>query len=217
MKRILPFLSFLALTATPALAGASSWDLDSAHTVSGFQATHMMFNTVRGEFGKTTGTVTLDDADLTKSAVDVTIDASTIDTRVPDRDTHLKSKDFFWVEKYPSVTFKSTKIEKVAENKYKVTGDLTMRGVTRPVVLDVDGPSKELKNPWGQPVRAVHATGTLKRSEWGLTWNKALEAGGVLVSDDIGLDINAELNPHVAAKSADLKADKPAAEKSAKK
>ena len=201
MTKILSTLSVAAALAVPSLAHASSWDVDSAHSTSAFTVTHMMVSTVRGEFGKTTGTVNIDDADVTKSSVEATIDASTVDTRVPDRDKHLKSQDFFWVDKYPTITFKSTKVEKAADGKLKVTGDLTMRGQTHPVTLAVDGPSKEIKNPWGVPVRALHATATIKRSDWGLTWTKAVEAGGVLVSDEVNLDINAELNPHAATKA----------------
>lgn len=201
MKRFLPFAA-LALAALPAHAFATTtvWDLDPAHTTAGFSVTHMMISTVRGEFGKTTGTVNLDDSDPTKSTVDVTIDASTIDTRTPDRDKHLKSPDFFSVDKFPTITFKSTKVEKNGAN-LKVTGDLTMRGVTKPVVLDVTGPSAAVKTPWGTQARGAHATGTLKRSDFGMVWNKALEAGGVVVSDEVALDLNVEINPHVDKKA----------------
>jgi len=181
-----------ALVLASSSAFASTWEIDSSHTASQFAVKHMMVSTVRGQFGKTTGTINLDDKDFTKSAVNVTIDATTIDTREPKRDAHLRSPDFFDVEKFPTLTFKSTKIEK-AGNGFKVTGDLTMRGVTKPVVLDVSELSAPSKNPWGMTVRAVNATGKISRKEWGLTWNKALEAGGMLVSDEVQLIIDAEL------------------------
>lgn len=190
-------LSATALT-TVGLAGAvqaSEWTIDPSHSQAGFAVKHMMVTTVRGQFGKLSGTVNLDDKDLTKSSVDVVIDASTIDTHEPKRDAHLKSPDFFDVAKHPNITFKSTKVDKAGKGKFKVTGDLTMRGVTKPVVLNVEGPTAEAKSPWGVPVRAVSATGKVNRKDWGLNWNKALEAGGVLVADDVTLEISAELNP----------------------
>lgn len=205
MKRMFVAAAVTAATAAtlsfPALASASTWDLDGAHTTAAFSVTHMMLTTVRGDFQKTTGTVELDEKDVTKSKVEATIDASTVDTRVADRDKHLRSQDFFWVEKYPTITFKSTKVEKAGEGKLRVRGDLTIRGVTKPIVLDVTGPSKEITSPWGTPVRSLHATTKIKRSEFGLTWNKALESGGVLVGDEVTIDIDAELNPHVTKKA----------------
>lgn len=203
MKIVTPLLIAASL-ALPIAANAatSTWELDGNHSTAGFSVTHMMVNTVRGAFGKSTGTIVLDEDDVTKSKIDATIDASTVDTRVADRDKHLKSEDFFFVEKYPAITFKSTSIEKGAEGKLRVTGDLTIRGVTKPVVLDVTGPSAAIKNPWGQPVRTVAATGSISRKEFGLNWNKALEAGGVLVSDAVAIEINAELVPKAPAADA---------------
>ena len=207
MKRILPSLVLAITLALPAAAHAatSTWDLDPNHTTSAFSVTHMMLTTVRGDFGKTTGTVVYDDADVTKSTVNVSIETASIDTRVPDRDKHLKSADFFDVEKNPSLTFKSTKVEKAGDGKLKVTGDLTMHGVTKSVVLDVTGPSAPQKSPWGNEVRAVQATTSLNRKDYGLNWNKTLESGGVLVSDEVKVDIQAELVPH-APEKADPKA-----------
>lgn len=191
----------IVTTSTLALAGlfvagaalASEWDIDATHTTAQFSVKHMMVTTVRGTFDKVAGTVNLDDKDLTRSSVEVVIDASSIDTREPKRDAHLKSPDFFDVAKTPSITFKSTKVERAGKGKLKVTGDLTMHGVTRPVALNVEGPSPELKNPWGKTVRAFVATGKINRKDWGLNWNKALEAGRVLVSDEVQLQIDAEV------------------------
>lgn len=150
---------------------------------------------MRGNFQKLSGTVALDDKDPTRSKLDVSIDASSIDTREPDRDKHLRSPDFFDVARYPTLTFKSTKIERAASGKLEVTGDLTMHGQTHPVTLLVDGPTAPVKSPWGTLARGVSATGKLNRKEWGLNWNKALEAGGVLVGEEVQLQIDAELMP----------------------
>ena len=192
-NRLILALTSVAALSWPAFASASQWDVDPAHTTAGFSVKHMVINTVRGEFGKTTGTVNLDDADPTKSTVELTIDASSVDTRNADRDKHLKTQDFFWVDKYPTLTFKSTKIEKKDAEHYSVTGDLTMRGVTKPVTLDVVMPAQELKDPWGATRRAATATGTINRQDWGINWNKGLDNGGVLVSNDVGLEVDVEM------------------------
>jgi polyisoprenoid-binding protein YceI len=195
MSKKTSFLAAALALATGGSALASEWKIDPSHSAAQFSVKHMMVSTVRGQFQKMTGTVNLDDQDATKSAVDITIDASSIDTREPKRDGHLKSPDFFDVAKFPTITFKSTKIEKTGADKFKVTGDLTMHGQTHPVTLNVEGPGPATKSPWGAPVRGVTATGKLSRKDWGLTWNKALEAGGVLVGDEVTLQIDAELQP----------------------
>lgn len=186
--------AFAAL-ALPASSLASTWEIDASHTTAGFEVTHMMISKVRGHFGKVAGTIDIDDKDLTKSRLDVTIDASSIDTRNEDRDKHLRNADFFDTAKHPNITFKSTKVKKAGKDKLAVTGDLTMRGVTKPVTLDVVYTGKELKNPWGQPVRAASATAKINRKDWGFVWNKSLDAGGLLVSDEVTIQIDAELNP----------------------
>jgi polyisoprenoid-binding protein YceI len=183
-----------ATLAVGAGAHAGEWQIDPAHTTAQFSVKHMMVATVRGQFQKVTGTINLDDKDATHSTIEVTIDAASIDTREPKRDGHLKSPDFFDVAKFPNITFKSTKIERSGKDLYKVTGDLTMHGVTHPVTLTVEGPTAPLKNPWGQQVRGVSASGKINRKDWGLTWNKALEAGGVLVGEEVTLQIDAELD-----------------------
>ncbi len=175
-------------------AHATEWTLDPSHTAAQFSVKHMKISTVRGQFEKLTGTVNLDDKDITKSTVNVTIDASSINTREPKRDTHLRSAEFFEVARFPTLTFQSTKVER-AGDKLLVTGDLTIRGITKPVVLTVEGPSAAAKNPWGVPVRVISATGKLNRLDYGLKWNKALEAGGFLVGDEISLVIDGELQP----------------------
>ena len=173
-------------------AAASTWEGDPAHTTSTFSVRHMMVTNVRGEFGKTTATVQQDDKDITKSTVEVTIDTTTIDTRQPKRDAHLKSPDFFDVEKFPTMTFKSTKITKGEGSKLKVEGNLTLHGVTKPVIFDVDV-TPEITNR-GQTHKGVTANTKINRKDFGLNWNQTLETGGVLVGDDVQITIEAELH-----------------------
>jgi len=180
-----------ALISAPALAG--QWEIDASHSSIGFSVRHLMVSTVRGHFQKATGTVSIDDDDLTRSIIDVTIDAASIDTREPKRDAHLRSADFFDVAKHPTITFKSKRIEKAGGGKLRAVGDLTLHGVTRQATLLVSTPSPAIKSPWGQMVRGVSATGRINRSDFGLTYNKALEAGGVLIGDEVELQIDAEL------------------------
>ncbi len=189
-SKLIAGASSALLASAPALA--SEWDIDPAHSQAQFSVRHMMVSTVRGQFDKVSGTVSLDDRDPGRSKVEVTIDASSIDTREPKRNEHLKSADFFDVAKYPTLSFRSTKVEKVG-SQLRITGELTMHGVTRPVVLISDGLSEPQKNPWGQTVRGASATGKLSRKEFGLTWNKALESGGVVVGDEVQLQIDVEL------------------------
>ena len=184
----------LAALTVPALslAEGATWNIDPAHTRSGFTVRHLVISNVRGEFGKTTGKVVLDEKDPTKSSVEATIDVNTIDTRVPDRDAHLRSADFFDVAKYPTITFKSTKVHAAGKGKLEVIGDLTMKGVTKPVVLQVDGPSAEVKGPMGEARRGMVARTVVNRREFGLNWSKAVEAGPV-VGDDVQIEIEAEM------------------------
>jgi polyisoprenoid-binding protein YceI len=191
--KISSLFAVLALT-VPAVAQAATYEVDPAHSAASFAVKHMMVSTVRGEFGKLTGAVVLDDADLKKAQIEATIDVSTINTRVAKRDEHLKSADFFDVAKFPTIVFKSTSVKRVSTGKYKVAGDLTMHGVTRPVVLDVDSPAKEMKDPFGNTARGATATAKLNRKDFGLNWNKALEAGGVLVGDTVDVTIDLSLN-----------------------
>ena len=185
------FVSALALMGSRAHAG--EWELDTAHASAGFSVKHMMISTVHGEFQKVSGSFALDDAAPTKSSVEIVIDASSINTSNAQRDGHLKSPDFFDVAKNPNITFKSTKIAAAGKGKYKVTGDLTMHGVTKPVVLEVEGPTAPTKDMMGRQVRGFSAKGKLNRKDWGLTYNKVLEAGGVAVSDEVQIQVDGEL------------------------
>lgn len=189
--------------ATPALAASTELEADAPHTTISFAVKHMITNTVRGDFTKFTSSVSWDKDSPEKSAVGFKIDANSIDTRNEKRDGHLKSPDFFDAAKCPEITFKSTKIESAGADKYKVTGDLTMHCETHPLTLDAAFNPNPVKSPWGTEVYVASASGSLKRSEWGLKWNKALEAaGGFLVSDEVKLEFDAEYLPKPAAPAA---------------
>ncbi len=182
----------MATSAAVSGAHTTEWELDSAHTAAHFSVKHLMVSTVRGQFRKVTGRVWLDEAQLTRSRIDVGIDAASLETGEPKRDAHLRSADFFDVEKYPTLTFQSTRIEAKGD-EFVVTGDLSMHGVSRQVTLMVESLSPPMKDPYGRLVRGVSAVGKLNRKDWGLGWNAALETGGVLVGDEVKLQIDAEL------------------------
>jgi polyisoprenoid-binding protein YceI len=173
--------------ARPAAAATSTWQIDPAHTAAQFAVKHLMISTVRGAFKGVTGTVTWDDQDVTKSSVTVTIDATTVDTGTAMRDNDLKSPNFFDVAKFPTITFKSTKIEQAGAGKLKVTGELTIHGVTKSVVLDVDGPSAAIKDPWGNTRAAISATTKVNRQDFGVS------GAGAAVGDDISITIDMEM------------------------
>ena len=186
-----------AVLALSSLALAGTWEVDSAHASANFTVRHMMVSNVNGTFGAVKGTVELDEKDLTKSKVDVTIDTTGVNTGNAKRDEHLRSGDFFDVAKFPTATFKSTKIEK-AGDKLKITGDLTLRGVTKSVTLDAEVSAEA--NPFGKGlVRGATATGTINREDFGLTWNKPLANNGLLVSKEVKVSIELELMKKEAA------------------
>jgi polyisoprenoid-binding protein YceI len=193
-------LSRIALTAglaaalsLPAAAANSNWQIDPAHSSAQFSVRHLTISTVRGAFSKVTGSVVFDDKEVSKSTVEVTIDANSVDTRVPDRDNDLRSEKFFDVAHYPSITFKSRKVEQLAPGKLKVTGDLTIRGTAKEVVLDVEGPTAPVKDPWGNTRNAATATTKINRQDFGVKWNATLDNGGVVVGDDVSIIIDVEL------------------------
>lgn len=191
-RNILAAFASAALV-VPALAGATSYELDPAHTNAQFAVKHMMVSTVRGQFNKVSGTVNLDDKDPSKSSIEATIDATTVNTRVQQRDDHLRSPDFLDVAKFPTITFKSTRVEATGQGTYKAHGDLTIHGVTKPVVLEVEAPAEEVKDLSGHTKRGATASTKISRKDFGLVWNKALEGGGVLVGDEVAITIDAEL------------------------
>jgi polyisoprenoid-binding protein YceI len=201
LGRVISATALATVLSLPA-AAANTWQIDPNHSAAQFAVRHLAISTVRGAFTKVNGTVQFDDKDISKSSVEVTIDAGSVDTRVPDRDKDLRSDHFFDVEKYPTLTFKSTKVEQVAPGKLKVTGDLTIHGVTKQVVLDVDGPTAPVKDPWGNQRVAVNATTKINRQDFGVKWNATMDGGGVVVGDDVSITIDAELVQKGAAKAA---------------
>jgi polyisoprenoid-binding protein YceI len=170
----------------------NTWNIDAAHSGITFSIRHMVIAKVRGRFTKYSGAVQLDDGDLGRSSVDVTIDAASIDTSVAQRDEHLRSADFLDVAKYPELRFRSKRVEAIDADRFRVIGDLTIRDVTREVVLEAELGGRA-KDPWGNTRIGFAAKTTIDRKAFGLTWNQALETGGVLVGDrvDIELDVQA--------------------------
>ena len=177
---------------TAAQTGVTTWNIDPAHTELGFAVRHLMISTVRGRFGAATGTVTVDEQNPQATRIDVTIDVSSIDTRQEMRDNHLRSADFFDVENHPQLRFVSTRVEGDITGEFRVIGDLTIRGKTQPVTLEVTNEGRGM-DPWGNERVGINATGKIKRSDFGLTYNQALEAGGVMVGDEVKLSLDVEL------------------------
>jgi polyisoprenoid-binding protein YceI len=179
------------MTATVSTPTAATWTIDPSHTHAEFAVRHLMISTVKGRFADVQGTVRTDESDPANSQVDVTINVSSIDTREPQRDAHLRSADFFDADNFPQIKFRSTRVSG-GGSSFKVTGDLTIRGTAREVVLDVTTEGRG-KDPWGGERAGFSATTRIKRSEFGLTWNQLLEAGGVAVSDEVKISIDVEL------------------------
>lgn len=172
-------------------AQASTWELDASHSEVGFKVRHMMVSWTKGRFEGVTGKLELNEKELGASRISVSIDSKSVNTSLKDRDDHLRSADFFDVEKHPEITFRSKSVE-VRDGRLKLTGDLTVRGVTRTVVLDADPLSKPMKDPWGGTRIGTRATTTIKRKDFGLTWNKGLELGGVLVGEEVEIALEVE-------------------------
>ena len=182
-----------AVTGTSQASSPTQWQIDPAHSAAHFSVRHLMISNVRGEFGKVSGNVVLDPSDLTKSTVEVSVDATTINTREPQRDEHLRSADFFDVANHPAITFRSKQITTAGAGRFKVTGDLTIHGVTKEVVLDVDGPSAPIKDPWGNQRTAASASAKINRQDYGVKWNATMDNGGVVVGDDVAITIDVEM------------------------
>jgi polyisoprenoid-binding protein YceI len=196
--RCLMLAGFTQLLVYQSVAAPSTWQLDPAHTAATFSVRHMMISTVRGEFSKVTGTIQVDDADVTKSTVNVSIDTTTVNTREADRDSDLRSDHFLDVKDYPTMTFKSKKVETAGTGKLKVTGDLTIRGVTKEVVLDVDGPTGPVKDPYGNQRMAISGSTKINRQDFGVKWNANMDGGGVVVGDEVSITLDAEMIKQVA-------------------
>jgi polyisoprenoid-binding protein YceI len=168
-----------------------TWQIDSAHSGIHFSVRHLVIAKVRGQFGRWTGALTVPDGDFTKATAEVTIDATSIDTGVADRDAHLRSADFFDVETHPEITFRSRRLEPQGDDRFALVGDLTIRGTTREVSLDVES-AGQTKDPWGNLRAAFSAKTSVDRKAFGLTWNQALETGGVMVGDRVEIEIEIE-------------------------
>lgn len=195
MKQIKIF-GFLIISAIlfslPSAAFASNWTIDPAHSVVGFKIKHMMISDVRGSFRDVQGTAVFDANDLKQAKVNVEIAAASIDTGIKKRDDHLRSADFFDVEKFPTLTFTSKQVKNISGDNFILVGDLTIHGVTKEVELEVIGPTAEMRDPWGNARRAAKATAEINRKDFGLTWNSVLEAGGVLVGDEVQIEIEVQ-------------------------
>lgn len=179
--------------APAAAAARTTWALDPSHLDLGFAVRHLMISTVKGRFGAATGTVSTDGDDFATADVEVSIDAASLDTRDAGRDTHLRSADFFDVERFPTITFRSRSVTpQPGRGRYTVTGDLTIKGISREIALDVTTQGF-VRDPWGHEKAGFSAVGHLNRKDFGLTWNVALESGGVLVGDEVKLTLEVEL------------------------
>jgi polyisoprenoid-binding protein YceI len=181
----------MSTVATPQTT-TTTWKIDPIHSVAEFKVKHMMISNVKGRFSAVTGVLNLDESDVTKSKVEATIDAASIDTRDAQRDAHLKSPDFLDVEQFPTLAFKSTSVKRAGDGELKVAGELTIHGVARNVVFDVEGPTAPGKDPWGNTRIGLSATTKINRKDFGLTWNAALETGGILVGDDVTLTLDVQ-------------------------
>jgi polyisoprenoid-binding protein YceI len=188
----LAWLAAVSLSVSMAGAQTSTWKIDPAHSEAAFSVKHMGISNVHGRFGSVNGTVTIDDSDPTKGSANATIDTTTVDTGVAQRDGHLKSPDFFDVAKFPAMTFVSKEITKNGDH-LQVVGDLTLHGVTKSVTLDVDGPSKEQADPMGKTRRGLSATTSIHRQDYGLVWQGTLKSGDAVVGDDVKIELNVEL------------------------
>jgi len=191
-RRIIFALAVLCLVA-PGLLHAAPWELDPVHTGVHFKVRHLMVSSVRGDFENVSGKIVYDEADVTKSAADITIAAASINTRVAKRDEDLRGPDFLDVAKYPAIIFKSKRVDKAGNGTLKMTGDLTIHGVTKEVVLTVEGPTPAIKDPWGNQRVGGQATAKINRKDFGLVWNAALETGGVVVGDEVEITIDLEI------------------------
>ncbi len=192
MKRSIVRRLGALLLAIPLALAAATYQIDPAHSTAGFTVRHMMVSNVSGEFARLSGTVEYDSASIAQARIDVVIDAASVNTRNEKRDQHLKSEDFFDVANHPTITFRSKRVEKIADGQLRATGDLTIRGVTKEVVLSVEGPTQEIQAQ-GAYRMGASATTRINRKDFGVNWNRALDAGGVVVSEDVRINIEVEL------------------------
>lgn len=186
-------LTALLVAPTGAFASTTTYAFDSKHSAANFAVTHMLVTTVRGTLGEVTGTAVIDESDPTKSTVEATIDVAGINTRDEKRDEHLRADDFFDVANHPTITFKSKSVARAGDNAWKVTGDLTIRGTTKEVVLDVTGTPTPVTDPWGNSKLGGTATTRINRQDYGISWSKTLDAGGLVVANEVDITIDIQL------------------------
>ena len=180
------------MTQTTIAPATTTWKIDPAHSAAEFKVKHMMISNVKGKFGNISGLLTLDEGDPAQSSVEATVPIASVNTGDDQRDVHLKSGDFFDAEKFPEMSFKSTQVKSTGSGEMAVTGDLTLHGVTKSVTFAVEGPSEPAKDPWGNMRVGLSATAKISRKDFGLTWNAALETGGVLVGDDVAITLDVQ-------------------------
>jgi polyisoprenoid-binding protein YceI len=193
MKSLVTLMAAAVTLGLSTFAMADTWQIDQDHSSVAFKVRHMMVSNVKGDFGKFSGVVDIDNKDVTKSKVSVNIDTASVNTGVVKRDEHLKSADFFDVSKYPAMTFVSKKVVQAGKDRLKVSGFLTLHGITKEVVLDVEGLSGASKDPWGNLRRGASASTRISRKDFGLVWNAALETGGVAVADEVLINLEIEV------------------------
>ena len=179
-------------TSTPAATAVSTWSIDPVHSIAEFRVRHLMISNVRGQFTGVTGSLTYNESDLAQSHVDASIDVATIDTRDTQRDTHLKSPDFFDAEKFPAMTFKSSRVTRSADGNLVVAGPLSLHGVSKEVEFTVEGPTPPVKDPYGNTRVGVNAKTKINRGEFGLTFNAPMETGGVMVGEEVSITLELE-------------------------
>jgi polyisoprenoid-binding protein YceI len=177
---------------TAVLPQTSTWTIDAAHSAAEFKIKHMMISSVKGRFAGIQGSLAMDESDVTNSRVEASLDAASITTKEPQRDAHLRSADFFDVEKFPTLSFNSTRVVLKGDGELEVTGDLTIHGVTCSVVFAVEGPTSPIKDPYGNIRVGLAATTKINRKDFGLTWNAALETGGILVGDEVTISLDVQ-------------------------
>ena len=193
MNRIMRILAIAAVCLITSSAMASTWTIDPDHSNVQFKIRHLMITDVKGTFGKVKGVIRIDEKDMAQSAVDVTIEIDSINTGVAKRDAHLKSNEFFDAVKYPTMTFVSRNVTQSGKGQMKILGVLSIHGISREVVLDVEGPTNEIKDPWGSTRCGATATTKINRTDFGLTWNKPLESGGMMIDDTVYINLEIEM------------------------
>jgi polyisoprenoid-binding protein YceI len=182
-----------AVTTASQSTKPTQWKIDPAHSAAHFSVRHLMISNVRGEFTKLSGSALLNPADPAKSSVEITIEAASVNTREPQRDEHLRSADFFDVANHPTLTFRSKRVEALGAENFKLTGDLTIRGVTKEVTFDVEGSTSPVKDPWGNIRAGVAASAKINRKDFGVAFNALTETGGLVVGDEVKITVEAEL------------------------